>query len=67
MFDQVTLYHTLEWVRSGSGSRRGVTGVDAAQGLSARQMRRVRAISGVADGHSLAIRRPCFVRTFFWE
>ena len=49
MFDQMHLNHTLEWIRSGSGSRRGVTGVDAAQGLSARRMRRVRVIRGVAD------------------
>ena len=67
MFGQMHLNHTLEWIRSGSGSRRGVTGVDAAQGLSARRMRRVRVIRGVADGQSLAIRHPFFVRTFSGE
>ena len=57
----------LEWVESGSGSRRCVTAVDAAQGLSARQVRRVRVIRVVADGQSLAIRHACFVRTFSRE
>lgn len=43
------------------------TAVDAALGLSARQMRHVRMIRGVADGQSPAIRYACFVRTFSRE
>lgn len=66
-FDQVHLDQTLEWVEAGSGSRRCVTAVDAAQGLSARQVPRVRVIRGVAEGQSLAIRHPCIVRTFSGE
>lgn len=43
------------------------TAVDAALGLSAREARRVRLISGVSDGQSPAIRYACFVRTFSRE